>query len=134
MTRLRKIEGIGDIYTARLHNIGIDDTEELLSKGSLPKDRTKLAELSGISKKMILKWINRADLDRVKGINEEYADLLELSGVDTVPELALRNPEHLWNKLKEINLKKNLVRRLPSLNQVTDWIKQAKVLPRMIRH
>ena len=33
----------------------------------------------------------RANLERIKGVGEEYADLLEVSGVDTVPELARRH-------------------------------------------
>jgi hypothetical protein len=33
---------------------------------------------------MLLRWVNMADLFRVKGIGEHYSDLLEAAGVDTV--------------------------------------------------
>ena len=91
-------------------------------------------EQSGISKKLILKWVNRADLFRIKGIGEEYADLLEIAGVDTVPELAQRNPENLYQKLLEVNQEKKLVRRSPAQDQVSDWIEQPQGLPRVITY
>jgi predicted flap endonuclease-1-like 5' DNA nuclease len=81
-----------------------------------------------------LKWINRADLARIKGIGSEYADLLENAGVDTVPELAQRNPGNLHQKMVEVNEEKQLVRQVPALSQVTDWIAQAKELPRIITY
>jgi predicted flap endonuclease-1-like 5' DNA nuclease len=87
-----------------------------------------------ISDKLILEWVNLADLFRIKGIGEEYSDLLEEAGVDTVPELAQRNPANLLQKLVEVNEEKKLVRRLPVLSQVEDWVKQAKDLPRIVEY
>ena len=83
---------------------------------------------------MILEWVNHADLWRIKGVSEEYSDLLEEAGVDTVVELAQRNPENLYMKMKEVNMEKKLVRRLPSEKQVIDWVAQAKRLPRAISY
>jgi predicted flap endonuclease-1-like 5' DNA nuclease len=134
MAKVIAIEGIGGVYDQKLAEFGIRTTEALLSAGSSPKGREELAEKTGISGKLILEWVNRADLFRVKGIGEEYSDLLEASGVDTVPELAQRKPENLYAKLGETNVAKKLVRRLPSQNQVADWVKQAKELPRAITY
>ena len=134
MTKLTKVEGIGDVYAGKLEEAGIESTEGLLEKGASPSGRKELAEKTGISGKLILKWVNRADLFRIQGISEEYADLLELAGVDTVPELAQRNPENLYQKLVEANQEKNLVRRLPSQAAVSDWIERAKQLPRVITY
>jgi predicted flap endonuclease-1-like 5' DNA nuclease len=134
MTKLTKVEGIGDIYAGKLDEAGIETTEGLLEKGASPSGRKELAEKTGISGKLILKWVNRVDLFRIKGISEEYADLLEIAGVDTVPELAQRNPQNLHEKLVAANQEKNLVRRLPSQAAVSDWIEQAKQLPRAINY
>ncbi len=134
MPSLTKIEGIGEAYAQKLKAIGIATTEALLKQGAKPKGRQEIAEKSGISDKLILKWINRADLFRVKGIGEEYADLLEIAGVDTVPELARRNPENLYQKMIEVNEEKNLVRKPPSQSQVQGWVEQAKDLPRVITY
>jgi predicted flap endonuclease-1-like 5' DNA nuclease len=134
MTKLADIEGIGDIYAGKLEAVGIASIEELLEKGATRKGREELAAQSGISDTLLLKWVNRADLARVKGIGSEYADLLEAAGVDSVPELAQRNAENLTATLVEVNEVKKLVRRVPTVTEVTDWIAQAKGLPRIVTH
>ncbi|MEM3523857.1 MAG: DUF4332 domain-containing protein, partial [Thermoproteota archaeon] len=58
----------------------------------------------------------------------------EEAGVDTVAELARRDPANLHAKILEINKEKKLVRRPPTLKQVTDWVKQAKKLPRKVEY
>jgi predicted flap endonuclease-1-like 5' DNA nuclease len=134
MTKLETIEGIGGAYAEKLEQAGVVSLEALLEQGKTPKGRADLAEKTGISGKLVLKWVNRADLFRVKGIGEEYADLLEVAGVDTVPDLAQRNAENLYNKMAEVNKERKLARRLPSQAQVADWIDQAKALPRVLTY
>lgn len=134
MASLVRIEGIGPVYAEKLKEIGIATTEALLKRGATPKGRQEIAEKTGISEKLILEWVNLADLFRIKGIGEEYSDLLEEAGVDTVPELAQRNPEHLYKALVETNAQKKLVRRLPTQADVASWVEQAKSLPRVITY
>jgi len=134
MTKLVDIEGIGETYSQKLEAVGINTIEELLSGCCAKKDRVSVAEKSGVSEKLILNWVNRADLSRVSGVSTQYADLLECAGVDTIPELAQRNAENLHAKMLEVNEEKNLVRKLPTANQVADWVAQAKELPRVITH
>ncbi len=134
MTALSKIEGIGETYSEKLKAAGVANIEALLERGATPKGRKALVEATGISDKLILKWVNRADLFRVKGLGEEYTDLLENAGVDTVPELAQRKAENLHKKLSETNDEKHLVRRLPPLSFVQGWIEFAKSLPRVIEY
>jgi predicted flap endonuclease-1-like 5' DNA nuclease len=133
--KLTEIEGIGATYAAKLTEAGIKSQEELLAAGSTPKGRSDLEKTTGISGKLLLKWINRADLARVKGIGEEYADLLELAGVDTVPALARRNAENLHKKLLEAaEANKNVVRRVPAATEVVKWVAAAKELPRLVNY
>jgi len=134
MTRLSVIEGIGPVYQEKLKSAGIRNIEQLLSDGATPAGRKDIVEKSGISAERILDWINRADLMRIEGIGEEYSDLLERGGVDTVKELARRNPENLRNALAKVNAEENLVRRLPSFAQIRGWINQAQALPRIISY
>lgn len=131
---IRKIEGIGEEYARRLEEVGITTVEALLERGATPQGRAELAEKTGISPTLILKWVNRADLFRITGIGEEYTDLLEAAGVDTVPELAQRNPDNLYEKLVAVNQEKKLVRRLPSRDDVRNWIEQVKTLPRVVTY
>lgn len=134
MAQILEVEGIGPVYAKKLAAVGITTTNKLLKMGATPKGRDELAEKSGISKDLLLEWINHADLFRIKGVAEEYSDLLEEAGVDTVPELAQRNPENLYAKLVEVNKEKKLVRQLPSMRQVASWVEQAKSMPRMIHY
>jgi predicted flap endonuclease-1-like 5' DNA nuclease len=134
MTKISDIEGIGSTYAQKLSGIGISTTEALLKQGATKKGRKEIAEKSGIADKQILKWVNRADLSRIKGIGEEYADLLEVAGVDTVPELGQRNAENLYNKMVEVNTKKKLVRQVPAQSKVEEWVKQAKGLDRVVTY
>ena len=134
MSKLSDIEGIGAAYSSKLEEIGINTLEALLNAGSEKKGRKEIADNTGISEKLVLNWINRADLARVKGISTQYADLLEFAGVDTVPELAQRRADNLHAKMLEVNDEKNLVRKVPALSQVEDWVAQAKELPRVVNY
>ncbi len=134
MAKLIDIEGVGEVYAGKLKAAGIGTTQALLEKCSTSEGRKETAEKSGISDALILEWVNHVDLFRIKGVAEEYADLLEEAGVDTVPELAQRKAENLFQKLVAVNEKKKLVRRLPVLSQVESWIEQAKKLPRVISY
>ncbi|MBN1178725.1 MAG: DUF4332 domain-containing protein [Anaerolineae bacterium] len=134
MAKLETIEGIGPVYADKLRAAGVATVEALLATGAASKGRKELAEKIGIGHEYIMDWVNRADLMRVKGLGEEYTDLLEKAGVDTVPELAQRNADNLHAKLLEVNEEKSLVRRPPSRDMVAGWIEQAKGLERVVTY
>ncbi|MEM2087959.1 MAG: DUF4332 domain-containing protein [Thermoproteota archaeon] len=134
MPKIEKIEGIGPAYAQKLAEAGIKTTDDLLKAGATAEGRKQLAGKTGVSETLILEWVNLADLFRIKGIGEEYSDLLEEARVDTVVELAARDPVNLHAKILEINKEKKLVRRPPSLTQVKNWVKQAKKLPRKVEY
>lgn len=134
MANLEKVEGIGEVYGKKLRDAGVNNTDMLLEAGSTRKGRDELAVKTEIASKLILEWVNHVDLFRVKGVGEEYADLLEASGVDTVPELAQRRADNLHKKMAEVNGEKKLVRQLPSEKQVQEWIDLARDLPRKIQY
>ncbi|UCH38386.1 MAG: DUF4332 domain-containing protein [Candidatus Bathyarchaeota archaeon] len=131
---LNSLESIGSIFTEKLAAIGITTTVHLLEAAKTRTRRIDLAEKAGISTKLILEWVNLSDLMRVKGVSEQYSYLLKQAGVDTVTELARRNPTNLLNKLREVNDEKGLVKRLPSLSTVSEWVIKAKELPRTITY
>lgn len=126
------IEGIGDAQGAKLKAAGINTVEELLDKCAAPKGRKTLAEETGISEKLILKWANHADLFRINGVGPQFAELLEAAGVDTVKELRHRKAENLAAKMAEVNDTKHLTRRVPSVTELQKMIDEAATLePRM---
>lgn len=134
MANIKDIEGIGPAYGEKLEAAGVKTDSALLEQGASKKGRQEIAEKTGISETHILNWVNRADLARIKGIGSEYADLLEASGVDSVPELGQRNAANLHAKMTEVNAEKSLVRSLPSESMVEGWVEQAKGLDRVVTH
>lgn len=134
MTSIVVVDGIGEAYAAKLRVIGVSTCEKLLTRGATPQGRKEIADKTGISDKLILEWVNHVDLFRIRGVQQEYADLLEEAGVDTVPEMAQRNATNLYEKLVAVNEAKNMVQQLPTQARVADWIEQAKHLPRVISY
>lgn len=134
MASIDAIEGIGPKNATKLRKARIRTTEALLKAAANKKGRKALAEETGISEKMVLEWVNRADLMRVKGVGEEYSDLLEAAGVDTVKELRNRNPKNLLKAMVDVNDKKRLVRRLPTESMVDRWVAAAKKLDPMVTY
>jgi predicted flap endonuclease-1-like 5' DNA nuclease len=134
MPNVIDIEGIGRVYAQKLHDAGVATTEALLKKGGTPQARKSLSEKTGIGHRLILKWVNRADLFRLKGVGEQYSDLLAAAGVETVLELAQRRPDHLHQKLVEANEQKHLVRVVPPPEHVAQWVEEAKNLPRKVNY
>jgi predicted flap endonuclease-1-like 5' DNA nuclease len=128
------IEGIGPSYAAKLAKTGIRSVEVLLKQGATEKGRKEIAAATGVTHTLILEWVNRADLYRIKGVGSQYSDLLEKAGVDTVVELSKRVPDNLYSKMVEINKAKNLVNGMPGVKKVKKWIEQAKKLPRVVSY
>lgn len=132
--KIDEIEGIGPAYAEKLKAAGISTTEELLEKGATKKGRQEIAEATDITEKLILKWVNHADLFRIKGVAGQFAELLEASGVDTVKELRHRVALNLLQRLNEVNTQKNLCNRVPSLKEIEHMIEQAKELPPVVTY
>ncbi len=132
--KIDEIEGIGPAYAEKLIAAGIKTTEDLLTAGAKPSGRKKLEETTGISGKLILKWVNHADLFRINGVAGQFAELLEASGVDTVKEFRHRVPANLKAKMDEVNEQKNLCNRVPSVSELEKMIEQAKVLEPVVSY
>ncbi len=132
--KIDQIEGIGEVYAQKLVAAGVKTTEELLEKCAKKSGRAALAEETGISEKLILKWTNHADLFRIKGVAGQFAELLEAAGVDTVKEFRHRVAANLQPKLVEVNDQKNLCNRVPSVTELEKMIEQAKELEPMVTY
>jgi predicted flap endonuclease-1-like 5' DNA nuclease len=134
MAKLEDVEGIGPVNAKKLRKAGVGSTDSLLKMGGTAAGRKNLAAKAAVSDKLLLEWVNHVDLFRITGVGEEYADLLEEAGVDSVVELAQRRADNLLAKMTEVNTKKNLVNKMPALTQVEAWVAQAKKLPRAVSH
>lgn len=128
------VEGIGEVYGAKLTAVGINTVEELLEAAKKPAGRAELAEKTGITPKLILTWANHADLMRINGVGPQFSELLEAAGVDTVKEFRHRVAENLAAKMVEINEAKHLVGRVPSAGEIQKMIDQAKEMEPMMEY
>jgi predicted flap endonuclease-1-like 5' DNA nuclease len=131
---ITEIQGIGTDIAAILKLDGIRTNVGLLRSAKTPKQRLKLAQKTGADEKNVLDWVTAADRMRIKGVGAEYSELLRVVGVRTVNELRFRNPQRLMLAMKDANIKRKLVRVLPSLSMVTRWIEAAKGLTPVIRY
>jgi len=132
--KLTDIEGIGPSYAAKLEAAGVATPKQLLEVAGSRTGRQHLSEKTGIGGDQLLRFVNRADLSRVKGVGTQYSDLLEAAGVDTTKELARRNADNLVAALTKANAEKKLVRQLPTKKQVEGWIEAAKGLPAAVEY
>jgi predicted flap endonuclease-1-like 5' DNA nuclease len=134
--QIENIEGIGPAYAAKLREQGITNTKTLLQKLASRKDRTAVAQATGISDKRLLGFANKADLMRIAGIGPQMSDLLEAIGINTVPQLAQRaDHEALRERMRFANeISKAFVKQLPTPAQVRKWIDTAKTLDRTIQY
>jgi predicted flap endonuclease-1-like 5' DNA nuclease len=129
------VEGIGKAFAEKLSAAGVGTTDALLDRGASAAGRSRLAAETGISESMILRWVNHADLMRIPGVGSEYADLLELAGVDSASELAHRNATNLATTFQDLDAARpNVVRRVPSEATVRDWIGAAGKLAKIVGH
>ncbi len=134
MASISTIEGLNHRQATRLRKARVRTTEALLRTAATRKGRRDLGDTTGMAERLILTWVNRADLMRVKGVGEEYSDLLEAAGVDTIKELRRRNPRNLLDTMIEVNNKQRLVRRLPTEVMVTRWVDHAKTLDPIVKY
>ena len=133
--KMDEVEGIGPVYAEQLALAGIATADALLEQGAKPGGRAAIEKATGISGTLILKWVNRIDLMRIKGVGSEYSDLLEIAGVDSPAELAQRNVANLATTFEEVvAARPGIVRRVPTQGEVEDWIAQAKDLPKVVEH
>ena len=132
--KIEEIEGIGPANAKKLAKANIKSTNALLKLCCDRKGRKAIAATTGCTEKQLLKWANMADLMRIRGIGQEFSELLEAAGVDTVKELRKRRADNLTKKMAEVNGKKKLTRRVPAQSMVERWVAQAKELPPVISH
>jgi predicted flap endonuclease-1-like 5' DNA nuclease len=132
--KIEELEQIDSITAEKLRSVGINTVLKLLENTKTTKQREEISNKTGIDVSQILRYANMADLFRVHGIGREYSDLLEHSGVDTIIELSKRNAINLTEKIEEVNNEYKFVKKLPSLNEVQDWINQSKELERFLEY
>ena len=131
---ITQIEGLSAYSASKLKSLGIRTTAALLEAARTVKGRKELAAKTGITEQQLLDWANFSDHMRIPGMGKAKIGLIRAAGVTTVRELGLRNPSRLAQSMKEANIKRKLVRVLPSEKSVEQLIEQARKLPPKISY
>ncbi len=129
-----EFERLGNDVAEKLQKAGIKNCSELLERGKNSSGRQALVADLDLQSKEVLTLVNYADLCRITGISVKRASLLEEAGVDTVPELAQRNPANLYAKIQGVNKKQKILEQMPSKQDVAAWVTEAKKLPRVMTY
>jgi Domain of unknown function (DUF4332) len=125
---ISEIEGLSSFAAGKLKSLGIRTTDRLLEAASTVKGRKTLAAKTGISEQQLLAWANFSDYMRIPGMGKAKVGLIRAAGVPTVRELALRNPARLAQNMKDVNVRRKLVRIMPSEKSVEQLIAKARKL------
>jgi predicted flap endonuclease-1-like 5' DNA nuclease len=128
------IDGLSAFAASKFKSLGISTTDALLEAARTVKGRKVLSAKTGIDEQQLLEWANFSDYMRIPGMGKAKVGLLRAAGVTTVRELAHRNAVRLAQNMKEVNLKRKLVRVLPSEKSIEQLIEQARKLPRKISY
>jgi replicative superfamily II helicase len=106
------------LIKAGIHTIS---TLKQLSRSQLED----LSENTGIAIETILKLQDIIELSAIPGINIQFARILKEIGIDSIKELARRNPDNKFKKFNEyldgIGYQNTNVEP-PSLKQIKKWI------------
>jgi predicted flap endonuclease-1-like 5' DNA nuclease len=133
--KIEDVEGIGPTFAEKLTAAGVGTTDALLERAGTAAGRDTLSEATGISERLLLEWVNHADLMRLNGVGSEYADLLEAAGVDSCAELAQRNAANLATTFQELDAARpNWIRQIPGEATIAGWIAEAGTLAKVVSH
>ena len=132
---IRVLVGVDETIAKKLEEQEISTTREFLDMCVTRNDRQIISDLLDIHEGDILTMANMADLLRIDTITPPWAWLLEKVGVDTIPELAQRNPNKLHQAIEEYDIAfLDDVKDKPSADVVKEWVIRAKEMGRFLKY
>jgi predicted flap endonuclease-1-like 5' DNA nuclease len=126
---LKSFASLDDTAVRILWSKGLRTNEDLLAMTATDTDRKKLASELDTDESTIMELARRADLARIKGIGNLYAQLLGRAHVDRTQDLAKKEIDELYKTLGELNRAYRIARRIPKKENVSEWIEAARQLP-----
>lgn len=131
---ISKLRGVPFQVRVALKVRRITTCSQLLTAAALFEDREALARATKIAPEILTDLIQRADMARVNGVGAVFGLMLEELGIHDVETLAAQEPEELHEKLREYNRRERLARRSPTPEEVSDWVAQARRLPKLVTY
>ncbi len=124
-----ELPGMSEEDRNLLHSMGIEDTAQLLQQGNTLEKRNAIAAQLKLTPQQVNKWVALADLARLPGVGCRHCGLLLHSGVASVSQLA-QTPVHRLHR-QMLRFQVATLKRAdlcPSIDQVQQWIKEARTL------
>jgi predicted flap endonuclease-1-like 5' DNA nuclease len=125
---IRNFSSINHAIVDHLWSKGFRTNEDILDNAATEEARNQLAADAGVAPDLLLTLARRADLARIKGIGNLYAELLEHAGVYSVQDLARQDVESLYEQVIRLNQNLRVTRRMPKIDHVQTWVETAKSL------
>ena len=112
----------------------INHTNELLSRTRTIQSKKNLANQLKLNQKYINKWVVLAELACIPSVGHQYCGLLLHAGIASVAQLSQTPFGRLHSQVLRLQVatfqKKDLA---PSLEQVKQWVDEAKLLQNQLR-
>jgi len=131
---LKKIQGVASEHVERLKSLGITNVKQMIEAGSTKARREELSKKTGIPLECILDLVKFADITRISDIKGVKGRLLLEAKADTIKKVSEFTGEELRKKLIEVNEKKKILKRPPTLVETTYWVEQANKLPEIVEY
>ena len=125
---IRNFAAIDHTIVDILWSKGYRTNEDILDNTATAEARNRLAGDVGVPQDLLLTLARRADLARIKGIGNLYAELLEHAQVYSVQDLAQQEVEDLYEKVIKLNESLRVTRRMPKISNVKMWVETARAL------
>jgi hypothetical protein len=126
-TSVEEIQGIGDIYGAKLAEHQIYTVSDLLNVSTRVRSKTELAAMLEIDHNRLAEWVSHAELMTVKNIDGRNAEVLYEIGVRDLSLLAKTDPEKL---VSDYNARVEKLKRATlnpiTLAQAEEWTRTAR--------
>ncbi len=132
---IETIEGIGKYTGERFRGAGISTVGDVLRQLNTPQKRQDFATKMDMKVSPVNEWAYQADIIRIESMDNQFAELVHLSGANNVEELAKQDVKKFTKKMCERNQSgRQLIAPIdPTEAQVKGWIKKAKKMQAIIQ-
>jgi predicted flap endonuclease-1-like 5' DNA nuclease len=129
---ISKLRGVPERARLALKVQRITTCEQLLAAAGSFEGREAVARATRLDLEFLDDLVCRADMARISGIGVVFCSMLDDLGVGQVGQLAACDHADLHQRLRDYNQQHRLARRSPTLEEVEDWIRQARELPKLL--
>jgi predicted flap endonuclease-1-like 5' DNA nuclease len=127
---VQEIEGIGDVYARRLHELGIHTTDQLRLMNA-----TVIANNLGTAPATVEAWQQMSELLLVEGIGKQSAEVLVRAGVAGIDALKKEKPKALAVRANAVNTahKVRIMRRGLQPKTTFSMIRKARAMKKSMQ-